>query len=564
MLNRFRNLIRTNNRNTSTKAGATSAIRHAAIDTLEDRRMMAVSGGAIGINVNDGSTSFMNHAAPIMKSLGVTSVRLWYTTDMNSRTFGGVLSRAIDYSNKGFDVTLIVQPQDGKVFSTSAVKGWFEWATGNTALKNAVDRWEIGNEPDHKEYWQGSLSSYVSQLLKPASEVLHAAGEKVVSAGPSWDSSDVKDMIGDGLLNYADYVGYHPYAKGVKLVQQRISEINAVVAGRKPIMATEWNVRGFESDKTAWAQAVEDVYPAIKSGFAFNYYFALKVMNSYAGPGGILKTDGSKNEPFYNAFATFSGASGGVTITPPGTSTSGGSTSGGNTSSGTGSIAGSLWNDSDGDGAWDSNESNSGSRVVFIDANGNGTLDSSEKRVTSSSSGTYSFTGLSAGTYKVTRVFPSSYHLSNSTSKFLTVTVNPGQKLSGVNLGSTDQLTSGSTPSTTSPTTPTTGTGSATITGTLWNDSDKDGKWDSNESVSGSRSVFLDYNGNGKLDAGEKTTTSSSSGVYKFANLAAGTYKVGRVFPSGYKLSNSSSGYITASVTNGQYKSGVNLGSRTI
>jgi hypothetical protein len=436
MLNRFRNQNRTSMKNETAIARSSAAV----IDTLEDRKLMAAANGAIGINVNDASSSFMNTAVPVMKKMGVTSVRLWYTADFNSKYFGGTLQRAIDYSNKGFDVMVIVQPKDGKVYAPETVKSWFNWAAGNTSLKNAVDRWEVGNEPDHDQYWKGSLSSYVTQLLKPAYEALKSKGETVVSAGPSWDSRDVGEMINAGMLNYTDMVGYHPYAKGVSLVKQRISEINSVVRGRKPIVASEWNVRGFESgSKTDWANAVKQVYPSIKGGFAYNYYFALKTQNSMAGPAGILRSDGSANTPFYNAFATFSGQSG-VSVPSTGGSTSSGST-GGSTTVGTGSasISGTLWNDTDGDGNWDSNEVSSGARTVFLDYDGDGQLDSSEKRVTSASNGSYKFTGLAAGTYKVTRVFPSGFKLSNSASKYLTVSVTSGQQKTGVNIGSTDK-----------------------------------------------------------------------------------------------------------------------------
>ena len=84
-------------------------------------------------------------------------------------------------------------------------------------MRKAVDRWEIGNEVDSANYFKGTLKQYVSNFLKPASDELHVAGEKVVSAGVSWNPEDVKEMIGYGMLDMVDYVGFHPYARGVKL-----------------------------------------------------------------------------------------------------------------------------------------------------------------------------------------------------------------------------------------------------------------------------------------------------------------------------------------------------------
>src|SRR6185312_14366006 len=47
-------------------------------------------------------------------------------------------------------------------------------------------------------------------------------------------------------------------------------------------------------------------------------------------------------------------------------------------------------------------------------------------------------------------------------------------------------------------------------------------------------SVYLDANNNGRLDPGEMTTTTDSSGAYAFANLWAGSYRVREVVPAGY------------------------------
>ena len=98
--------------------------------------------------------------------------------------------------------------------------------------------------------------------------------------------------------------------------------------------------------------------------------------------------------------------------------------------------------------------------------------------------------------------------------------------------------------------------------GTLWNDTDKDGVFDANETPSGVRTVYLDANKNGKLDAGETSISSGDDGVYRFAGLAAGTYDVTRVFPSGYKIGISATTYLAVTVAAGQAMGGANIGSR--
>jgi hypothetical protein len=278
------------------------------VEDLESRQFLSAAG--LGVNVNDGSSATMKKAIPVLKRLGVTSVRIWVgVSNFNSHAWNGTLQRAVDYGNAGFDVMVAVVPNGGKVPNAAAVKGWFQWAVGNASLKNAVDRWQIGNEPDHKNYWNGTLSQYVTNFLKPAAEALRPKGEPVVSAGPSWNAEDVRKMINAGMLNYVDYVGYHPYAKGVALQKQRISEIRAVVGGRKPIIASEWNVRGLEGNKSAWAAAVKQTMPNISANFARNYYFALVAKSgTMAGQAGIMTTGGTPT-PFFNAIASAKGIS---------------------------------------------------------------------------------------------------------------------------------------------------------------------------------------------------------------------------------------------------------------
>ena len=212
-------------------------------------------------------------------------------------------------------------------------------------------------------------------------------------------------------------------------------------------------------------------------------------------------------------------------------------------------LSGVLWNDTDGDGQFDGNESNSGVRTVYLDQNQNNKLDNGEKSVQSNANGGYQFNNLADGTYYVTRVFPSGYSLSNGTNGGTSVKVPAfgNSQPAGINLGS-------------KPSNVVTG---AKITGTVFNDTDKDGVFDGNESNSGVRTVFIDTNGNKKLDSGEKSTQSNASGVYSFTGLNAGTYKITRVFPSGYKLSNNSNGYLSITVSAGQTTTGVNLGSKS-
>ena len=544
------------------------------IEELENRQHFSASSADIGINVNVTTSASVAKAIPVLKQMGVTTVRIWAGVNYTDHSMTPALLRAIDYHNAGFDVLVIVNPNSKSVPDASAVKGWFQWAAGQSSLKGAIDRWEVGNEVDSSGYFKGSLQQYMTNELVPAYSALHAAGEKVVSAGVSWNPQDIKTMIDGGLLNYCDFIGFHPYANGVTSQAQHITQLEQIVAGRKPLVASEWNIRGYENDKTAWSQAVEDAYTQVRDGFAFNYYFCLFVQNTPAGPGAILNSDGSQNTLFWNAFSTFQQQNGNISkpVTPPVVTPIDTGTTGGNTAAGSnGAISGILWNDDNADGVHDSNEKVTGVRTVFIDANGNGKLDAGERTVNSDSKGKFTFSGLKAGTYKVSRLFPAGFRMSNGVNNDLSLTLNAGQQISNANIGTTSKAVSrpvlSAPPPLTSLPTPTqtpmptqTGPTLSSIAGTLWNDTNGDGVYDADESATGVRTVFIDGNGNGKLDDGEKSTTSDTAGHYSFSGLTAGSYLINRIYPDGYRMSNGTKHGVLASLIGGQTAMNVNLG----
>lgn len=71
------------------------------------------------------------------------------------------------------------------------------------------------------------------------------------------------------------------------------------------------------------------------------------------------------------------------------------------------------------------------------------------------------------------------------------------------------------------------------ITGTVFNDKDRDGIQEAGESGLSGRTVFVDANHNGVLDTGETQTVTGTGGVYTFNDLAFGRYDVVEVPLSG-------------------------------
>ena len=176
-----------------------------------------------------------------------------------------------------------------------------------------------------------------------------------------------------------------------------------------------------------------------------------------------------------------------------------------------------VYSDNNKNGVFNSGDTKLASRRMYIDANSNGKYDSGEKTATTNSSGVYTFSGLAAGTYRVGRAdLPGGYYISSPLGGFFPAAVSAGKTTTGPDFGAALG------------TAPKYHAATGTITGLVFSDNNKNGVYDSGDTVLSNRKIYLDANSNGKLDSGEKTAVSNASGVYTFSGLAAGTYRVAR------------------------------------
>jgi hypothetical protein len=207
----------------------------------------------------------------------------------------------------------------------------------------------------------------------------------------------------------------------------------------------------------------------------------------------------------------------------------------------TSTISGIVFNDTNGDGIQNGSETRAASKIVFIDLDGDNALEAGERAVITNSSGAWGFDNLAPGTYHIRRTAESGY-----TSSVIDVTVTGGQVLSGLAIATKPNIVA-----------PVLGS----LTGFAFNDNNKNGKFDSKDSKTGGKTIFLDTNNNGKLDSGEKSSVTDSSGNFSFTGLAAGTYRVRRVFPTGYTYSTA---LINFTLAAGQNATGLAIGSKTV
>jgi hypothetical protein len=95
----------------------------------------------------------------------------------------------------------------------------------------------------------------------------------------------------------------------------------------------------------------------------------------------------------------------------------------------------------------------------------------------------------------------------------------------------------------------------ASISGTVFNDANGNGIFDSRETPLIGVTIFIDLAGTGVLAAGDPTAVTDVNGNYSFTNLAAGQYKLIEIAPTGYTAP--VLGLVT--LTTGQTAAGINF-----
>ncbi len=214
----------------------------------------------------------------------------------------------------------------------------------------------------------------------------------------------------------------------------------------------------------------------------------------------------------------------------------------------TGAVTGTVFADGNGDGTEDGTDAGLSGVTVYVDANGNGADDDGLSAVTAAD-GTYTIADVPAGSAVVVRdVLPTGATQSVPTAASYTVAVTAGAAAAVGPFG----VYAPPGPITGTPVTvPAATTG--TITGTA--DLDTGGT----DAPRPGATLYLDANGNGRLDAGEVTATAAADGTYSFDGLTPGTYTVRQLLPLGDVSTAPAAGVATVAVSAGGTAAGIDF-----
>ena len=213
-----------------------------------------------------------------------------------------------------------------------------------------------------------------------------------------------------------------------------------------------------------------------------------------------------------------------------------------------GSITGTVFNDANGNGKQDSGDLGIANVSVYIDTTSAAVFKTGDPETTTNASGIYTFTGLSAGTYVVRQILPSGDTQTLPTRGYGNhVTLAANQSATNINFG--DENSTVVTPP------------GGSISGTVFNDANGNGKQDSGELGIANVSVYIDTTSAAVFKTGDPETTTNASGVYTFTGLSAGAYVVRQILPSGDKQTLPTLGYGNhVTLTTGQAVINANFG----
>lgn len=168
-------------------------------------------------------------------------------------------------------------------------------------------------------------------------------------------------------------------------------------------------------------------------------------------------------------------------------------------------ITGQVRNDLTGEGIADRFEPGLRNQVVFLDQNGNRRRDAGETWTRTDSAGNYSFDGLYPGRYAVGLHTPRGWRSSGRVENPQSLLITGGQTVSASPFCLTRKIV---------------------ISGSVFDDTNGNGKRDGREKALARVRVYIDRNRDGLYQRGEPLAFTNSAGGFQFHMLDAGTYDI--------------------------------------
>ena len=201
-------------------------------------------------------------------------------------------------------------------------------------------------------------------------------------------------------------------------------------------------------------------------------------------------------------------------------------------------IAGTKFEDVNGNGAFDAEEPRLEGWTIYVDLNDDGELDEGEPVSVTNSAGVFSFGKLVPGSYILREVLKEGWGRSVPEDQ-LEVSIASGHTVSDLEFGNFRL---------------------ASIEGTKWEDSNGNGVRDEEDGGLSGWRIYIDADGNAQFDDDERFAITDDDGRYLIDNLAAGEYTVREELQPEFDPSIPGGGSHVVTLASGQNATGVDFG----
>lgn len=205
-----------------------------------------------------------------------------------------------------------------------------------------------------------------------------------------------------------------------------------------------------------------------------------------------------------------------------------------------GTVSGTIFEDANRNGVRGTGESGLGGITVFSDTNGNGVLDGNEPRAVTANDGTYSLL-VAPGQHVIRAVLPVGFVASTPNPQTVTLSANGGATAT---FGATRV--------------------NADITGFKWNDLNGNGLRDPGEPGIAGVYVYLDLDGDDRLDLFEPKAVTDEDGSYSLNFPGPGTYTIREVVAPGFSQTFPPTGEHTVVYNGSLLTDNYNFGNRSV